>query len=84
MAPHQGEQATQHHGFNLFTILGVDLATGELVGIGGHIGAPHDADGPVLERLTDRRNGMGTHADNVRGTSPGTAGQTCRVSMESG
>ena len=61
MAAHQGEQAAEHHRLDLGALGRADHAPGELGRIGRHVGPAHHSDGPVLERLGDRGNGMLAH-----------------------
>jgi len=69
VAPHQGEQPPQHNRLDLHAIGGVNGPTGELLGVRRHIGAPHHANGPVLQGLGDRGDGVLTHVANVSGAS---------------
>ena len=61
MAAHQREQTAQHHRLDLITLGGADQATGKHIGLGRHVDAPHDADGPVLVRFGDRGDGVLAH-----------------------
>lgn len=72
---HQGEQPAQHHRLDGHAVGGLDGSAGELLGVSGHVGAPHHANGPVLQGLGDRGNRMLAHGANVRVTGLG-AGQT--------
>ena len=61
MAAHQREQTAQHHRLDLIALGGADQATGKHIGLGRHVDAPHDADGPVLVRFGDRGDGVLAH-----------------------
>jgi hypothetical protein len=61
MPPDQGENSTEHNGFQGDTLGIGQRSAGELLGIGWGIGTPNNPDGPVLQRLCDRGNRMGAH-----------------------
>ena len=61
MSPDQGEHPSENNGFQGDPLGVSQRAAGELLGIGWGINAPHETDGPVLQRLGDRGNRMGAH-----------------------
>ena len=58
---HQGQQATEHHGFDLAAIGRADHAPGGLLGIGRHVLTTDNTDGPVLRRFGDGGDGVLAH-----------------------